>query len=107
MIKSQLSERSRWLVEICQRINFGSVTFYIRNGEADPDQGYASTRTLKLAGVDDARPELAAGNYTLRREQVALIARLDGLPDGAQVRITIAHGLPGPIIELLEERMAA
>ncbi len=108
MTKGQLSGPNRWLVERCQSINFGSVTFHVRGGEPDLRRLHSRVRTLKLAGgANDPRAEAARDDFQLRREHLALLERLKALPDGTRVRVKIAHGLPGSCIDLLEEQQAA
>jgi hypothetical protein len=108
MTKGQLSGPNRWLVERCQRINFGSITFYVRDGEPDLGRPHSRVRTLKIAGgVNGLRPEVASDDFELRHEHLALFEQLKQLPDGTRVRVKIAHGLPGASIDLLEDQQAA
>lgn len=108
MTKAELSAPNRWLVERCQHINFGSVTFHVRGGEPDLGQSHFSVRTLKIAGgINGLRPEAASANFELRCEHIALFERLKELPDGIRVRVKITHGLPGTTIDLLEDQQAA
>lgn len=108
MTKAELSAPNRWLVERCQHINFGSITFHVRGGEPDPSRLHSVVRTLKIAGgVNGLRPEAASADFDLRREHIALFEQLKELPDGTRVRVKIAHGLPGTTIDLLEDQQAA
>ncbi len=108
MTKEQLSGPSRWLLERCQHINFGSITFHVRSGEPDMGRPHWRVRTLKIASaVNGPRPEVASDDFELRREHVALFEQLRELPDGTRVRVKIAHGLPGSSIDLLEDQQAA
>lgn len=108
MTKAETSAPNRWLVERCQHINFGSVTFHVRGGEPDLEQSHFSVRTLKIAGgINGLRPEAASADFELRREHIALFERLKELPDGTRVRVKITHGLPGTTIDLLEDQQAA
>lgn len=108
MTKAELSAPNQWLVERCQRINFGSITFHVRGGEPDRGRPHSRVRTLKIAGgVNGLRPEAASDDFDLRREHIALFEQLKELPDGTRVRVKIAHGLPATTIDLLEDHEAA
>ena len=108
MTKGQLSGPNRWLVERCQHINFGSITFQVRGGEPDLGRPRSQVRTLRIAGgVNGPRPEVARDDFELRHEHIALLEQLTRLPDGTRVRVKVAHGLPGAFIDLLEEEQAA
>ena len=108
MTKAELSSPMRWLVERCQQINFGSVTFHVRGGEPDLGRSHSRVRTLKVAGgFNGFRPEVASDDFELRREHIALFEQLKELPDGTRVRVKITHGLPGTTIDLLEGQQAA
>lgn len=108
MTKGQLSAPNRWLVERCQHINFGSITFQVRRGEPDLGRPHLRVRTLKIGGgASGPRPEVARDDFELRREHMALFERLKALPDGTRVRVKIAHGLPGASVDLLEDQQAA
>lgn len=106
--KRQLSNPQQWLIERCQYINFGSLTFSVRGGEPDLAQPYHVSRTIKLIGGDNgSRPEMASTDFEIRREHSTLLAQLGRLPDGTCVRIKIAHGLPGASIDIEEDHRAA
>jgi hypothetical protein len=108
MTKAELSAPNRWLVERCQHINFGSITFHVRGGELDLGRPHSRVRTLKVAGgVNGLRPEAASDDFELRHEHIALFEQLKELPDGTRVRVRITHGLPGTTIDLLEDQQAA
>lgn len=108
MTKAELSAPKQWLVERCQHVNFGNITFHVRGGEPDLGRPHSRVRTLKMAaGVNGPRPEAVSDDFELRREHIALFERLKELPDGTRVRVKITHGLPGTTIDLLEEQQAA
>lgn len=108
MTKAELSAPNRWLVERCQHINFGSVTFHVRGGEPDLGESHFSVRTLKIAGgINGLRSEAASDDFDLRREHIALFERLKELSDGTRVRVKIAYGIPGSSIDLLEDQQSA
>jgi hypothetical protein len=108
MDKRNLSRPKRWIVERCQQINFGCLTFYVRGGEPDFTQPHHISRTIRLAGGDNGpRPELASTDFELRHEHIALLSQLERLPDGMRVRVKVTHGLPGASIDIEEDHQAA
>ena len=108
MEKRDLSRPKQWLIEQCQRINFGRLTFAVRGGEPDLRQSYRAIRTVRTdAAENGSRRELARSNFELRKEQIALLMQLAGLPDGTRVTVKLIHGLPGSTIDIEEEHKAA
>ena len=108
MDKRDLLGPNRWLVEQCQHINFGSITFHVRGGNPDLDRPFSTVHTVKLVGgVNGPRPESARDDFALRREHISLLEWLKQQADGARVRVKVAHGLPGSTVELLEDQQAA
>lgn len=106
--KRQLSTPQQWLIERCQYINFGSLMFCVRGGEPDMAQPHHLSRTIKLIGGDNGpRPEMVNIDFEIRREHSTLLAQLGQLPDGTNVRIKIARGLPGASIDIEEDHQAA
>lgn len=103
-----LSRAKRWLIERCQDINFGSLTFYVHSGEPDAGRPHHITRTLKLVGGDNGpRAEAGIADFELRREHLSLLERLSTLPDSTCVKVKLAHGLPGASIDIEEDHQAA
>lgn len=108
MDKRQLSEPKQWLIEQCQQINFGSITFLVRGGEPDLSRPHHITRTRKLAGGHNGpRPEVGRADFELKREHTAVLAHLQQLPDGTCVKVKLTHGLPGASIDIEEDHQAA
>lgn len=107
MKKGQLSPPLQRLVEQCQRVNFGRVTFHVHRGEPDLSRPWRTRRTLKLAGGDNGpRPEADLADFELRLEQKALIEALRQVRDGECVALEVRHGLPF-IAEIEQEHQAA
>ena len=48
MKKRDVSERKQWLIERCQELNFGQITFCTASGEPDMRQPWRTTQTVKL-----------------------------------------------------------
>lgn len=105
MNKAGLSRQGRWLVEQCQLINFGLVTFHVRDGEADVTRSWHTKRTVKLAcGENGPRPEASLADFELSLEQSALLRSLHGIRDGARVTVEVRHGLPF-LLEIEQEHL--
>lgn len=108
MFKRDLSKPRLWLIEQCQLLNFGGLTFGVLGGEPDPTRLLRLVRTVKLAdGNNRPRPEAGADNFELCKEQLALIRALAGLPDGSVVTVRVANGLPTSTIDVEDHGRAA
>lgn len=106
MTKRMLSEPWKRLVGMMQAINFGRVTFIVRDGAPDFTQKVRTARTVKLpAGDNGPRPETASVDFELRREVISLLGQVAQAADGARVTIEIRHGLPF-IVEIEQEHQA-
>jgi hypothetical protein len=106
--KSHLTKARQWLLERCQDINYGSITFWMRGAEPDLTRPYRTVRTLKLGPTADGpRSEAASADFVLRTEHLTLLAQIERLPDGTCVKVKVAHGLPGASIDVEEEHKAA
>lgn len=109
MDKRRLSWPNQWLIEQCHRVNFGHITLYLREGQPDLTRTWHTRRTMKVAGASTCngpRPEIHCSNFTLCKEQVALLAQLVKIADGACVTIELRHGLPS-LIQVDEAHQAA
>jgi len=94
------------LLRMMQAVNFGRVTFTVKGGQPDPDKPWPTRQTVKLAGGENGpRPESANADFSLRKEQVAMIHHLSQLPDGASVTVEVKHGLPF-LIEIEQDNQA-
>jgi hypothetical protein len=106
--KRHLTKPRQWLLERCQDINHGSITFWTRGGEPDLAHPHRTVRTLKLAPeANRPRSEAAIADFVLRTEHLILLAQIERLPDGTCVKVKVAHGLPGASIDIEEEHKAA
>lgn len=95
MKNRDVSERKQWLIECCQELNFGQVTFCTASGDPDLRQPWRTTQTVKLPdGANGPRPEATRADFELCKEQVALLEQLARVPDGAYVTVEVRHGLP-------------
>jgi len=107
MYKKQLSGPKQWIIEQCQDLDFGRVTFHVVGGEPDISRPWRTRQTVKLNGGENGpRPEANRADFELRKEHVALFDQLARLRDGACVTIEVKHGLPF-IIEIEQEHQAA
>lgn len=107
MNKKRLSVPQRRIIEQCQTINFGWITFRIKDGQPDLDYPWPTRQTVKLAGGQNGpRPESSSADFELRKEQVALLTHLSQLSDGASVTVEVKHGLPF-LIEIEQDSQAA
>lgn len=104
----QLSGPNKWLIQQCQFINHGQITFHVANREPDLRRKWHTRRTLKMNGGDNGvRPESGLENFELRREHMCLLEQLAQLPHGTCVVVKVAHGLPALSIDIIEVHQAA
>lgn len=95
MNKKQLSRPKQWIVEQCQCINFGRITFHIQHGEPDLTRSWHTRRTVKLAGGENGpRPEAKLADFELCEEQTSLLNTLSHISDGVCVTVEVRHGVP-------------
>lgn len=113
MDKRRLTWPKQWLIEQCQRVNFGRITLHIHGGEPDLARPWKTRRTVKLAGGDPGnspqngpRPEAGMPDFGLCAEQLALLGQLAHIPDGTCVTIEVKHGLPF-LLQVDQEHRAA
>lgn len=107
MNKKQLSGPKQRVIEQCQDIAFGRITFHVAGGEPDLGRPWRTRRTVKLNGGENGpRPETASNDFELRKEHLALLDQMARLSDGACVTIEVKHGLPF-IIEIDQEHRVA
>lgn len=95
MNKTQIPNRQQQIFELCQTINFGRVTFAVRDGGLDPSRPWRTVQTVKLAGGENgARPEAGIADFALRVEHTALLTQLAMVPNGTRVTVEVKHGVP-------------
>src|SRR5262245_13442939 len=88
--------QQRRLLETLQRTNFGRIQgLTIRGGEPVFNPPPRIVKDVKLGAADsDARPELQAADFALKREHVELFENLKRIGDGIVESIEIKSGLP-------------
>ncbi len=107
MKKQELSKLNQYLIDQCQRVNFGRIMFFVRNGEPDLGRPWHTRRTVKLAGADNGpRPEANLADFELRQEQAALFDTLNQIKDEERVTVEVRHGLPF-VVEIEQDYQAA
>lgn len=107
MKKSCLTEPRQRLIEQCQDIGFGRITFPIRGHEPEAHQPWRIRQTVKFASDEGlSRPERALADFELCKEQIAMLAQLARIRDGGQATIEVRHGLPF-LIEIEQDYLAA
>ena len=113
MDKRRLTWPKQWLIEQCQRINFGRITLHVQGGEPDLTRPWKTRRTVKLAsGTTESvrkngpRREAGLADFVLSAEHVALLGQLVQISDGSCVSIEVKHGLPF-LIEIEQNSHAA
>jgi hypothetical protein len=103
MNKECLLGPKRRVIELCQAVNFGRISFRVRGGEPDADQPWRTLRTVKVTGGRNGpRPESCKVDFELRKEQIALLDELSCLADSTRVTVEVKHGLPF-IIQIEDE----
>lgn len=107
MRMKHLSSTRRWVIEQCQALGFGRLTFRVKEGARDPAHRSLARHTVKLSGGEDRSRLAPAGeDFELCKEQAALLTTLAGLPDGTAVSIDVRHGLPF-LVEFEQHHVAA
>lgn len=96
MTKQELSEPLQKLIEMMQAINFGHITgLAVTAGQPDFSQPYRTIRSVKMTGGENGpRSESLSPDFELRKEHLALMDLIAGLPDGTCLTIDVRHGLP-------------
>ena len=95
LTKYSLSKAQIRLVELMQRINYGSIfDLSVRRGEPVMDPSPRIVREIKLGGENGPRPESDKADFTLKAQVCELFAQLEALGDGVILRIEIQRGLP-------------
>ncbi len=103
--KSSLSQPKTRLVELMQRINFGSIEkLVVRKGELIFDPPPRVVREVKFCGENGPRPEVAKPDFTLKAQVRDLFAQIQAMGDGVIHSIEVKHGLPFKMI--IEENAA-
>jgi hypothetical protein len=107
MKKKQLSPPQQWVIERCQEVRFGRVAFRVFGGAPDLTHPWGTRKTVKLSGDGErSRTPAAKDDFALCKEQVALLAALAQVHDGACVNVEVRHGLPF-LVEINQDNQAA
>jgi hypothetical protein len=97
--KSSVSAPKQRLVELAQRVNFGTIeNLIVRNGEPVFDPAPRVIRSIRIGGENGPRPELALADFTLREPVVELFDHLSRIGNGTVESIQVRHGMPCQII---------
>jgi hypothetical protein len=103
--KSSLSQPKARLVELMQRINFGSIEkLTIKKGELLFDPPPRVVREVKFCAENGPRPETAKQDFALKSQVRDLFAQIETLGDGVIHSLEVKHGLPFKMI--IEENAA-
>ena len=95
VMKSSLSPQRTALLELMQSLRYGWIRHLpVRDGEPESDESVAIIQNVKMNGRNDPHPQLAAADYALKREAVALFAQFDALQNGLVEVIEVKDGLP-------------
>lgn len=95
VMKSSLSPQRADLLELMQSLRYGWIRdLPVHDGEPVLDESVAIIQNVKMNGRNDPHPLLAAEDYALKREAVALFAQLDALQNGLIEVIEVKDGLP-------------
>jgi hypothetical protein len=95
-MKSSLSTARKRLLETMQKTNFGRIEgLTIAAGEPVFTPPPRIIKDVKLGAADNqARPELEASDFALKREHVELFENLSRIGNGTVESIEIKSGLP-------------
>jgi len=98
--KTSLTAPQRRLLETLQRTNFGRIErLAVRNGQPVFDPAPRIVKDVKLGNPEnEARPELKAIDFILKREHLDLFENLAKFGTGTIEAIEIRHGLPFRIL---------
>jgi hypothetical protein len=98
-----LSPACRSLLELICRVNFGRIeALAVRGGEPVLDPPPRVVRAVRLAEVGPSRPEPAGAQYSLKREQIAMVEALAAIGTGVIEVIKVHDGLP-VVLEIHEQ----
>jgi hypothetical protein len=93
--KQDLSSCRAGLIELMQGINFGRIErLPIKNGQPILNPRPTVVREHLFSGENGPRPELAAVDFLLKQQVVALFAFIDELQNGVIDVLEVKHGLP-------------
>jgi hypothetical protein len=93
--KSALPQRLKRLVEILQRVNYGTIhDLQIRAGEPVLDSPLKVIRQIKMGAENGPRAELSSDDFALKAQHIEFFAQLRDIGDGRIAELEVKHGLP-------------
>jgi hypothetical protein len=93
--KHSLSADQQRLVELLQRIRYGSIPrLQVRRGQPVMQPELLWRRNVKVLGENSPHPSLHSPDFPLRREVVEFFRLLVVLGDGEVVDLEVRNGLP-------------
>ena len=93
--KATLTPRRKQLVELMQRMNFGTIEkLIVQNGDPIFNPAPVVTRQVKFGASNQARPESSLTDFALRNPVRELFAQMEAMGDGVIRCIEVKHGLP-------------
>jgi len=93
--KTDLPPSHQWLIQQCQRINYGRIEgLMVRQGKPVMDRPPRIIREIKFGGDNGPRPESHKTDFKLKTSVRDLMAQLEALGDGVIACLEIQRGLP-------------
>lgn len=93
--KAALSVPRSQLLELLQRINFGSIErMPVQSGQPVLDPPPAIVYEVKFGAENGSRIELEKDDFALKSQMIEFFRYLDELGDGVIELLEIKHGLP-------------
>jgi hypothetical protein len=93
--KSHLTHRQRQLVELMQKLNFGSIEgLHVHDGEPVFTPPPRRVRVFKLKGENGPRREATKSDFVLKSNVDELFDLLKAMGCGIILSIKVEHGIP-------------
>lgn len=93
--KSDLSPARRELVELLQRVNFGTIhQLAVRNREPVLNPMPRLVREIKFNAENGPRPEIALPSFRMKFQWCELFALLDAIGNGTIESLEFKNGIP-------------
>lgn len=93
--KSELPFDRRWLVELMQDVDFGSVNgLAVRQAQPQTTPKPKVVYSRRLAGPNETRPAKELKDFILKEPVVNLFEMFDQVQDGFVLEIVVRNGLP-------------
>ena len=95
MKKSALANSHKRLIELMQRINYGTIErLHVAKGEPCFDPAPRVVREIKFSAENGARHEQSSNDFQLKAQVVDLIAQMRQINDAVILKLEIKAGLP-------------